>query len=119
MNTKKPKSTGLIIEGDSRDNTFTNIKISGFDEGVVVREKNGKSPSGNKFIDFKVKLYPKVRPLVTAIKKPFAKLSATLFITIVGGLIVAAITVFYFQPWQENIQEQLPDKKPEISLQKV
>lgn len=61
---------------------------------------------------------PRLKKMAAAIKKPIANFSIPLIVTIVGGLIVAAIAIFYLQPWQESIQEQSQDKKPEISSQK-
>jgi hypothetical protein len=61
---------------------------------------------------------PRLKKMAEAIKKPIANFSIPLIVTIVGGLIVAAITVFYFQPLQERTQEQSQEQKPKISSQK-
>ena len=67
-----PKSTGILMEGDCRNNTFENVTVSGFDEALAMKEKDGKAPSGNRFINFKAFTANRLKPLAAAIKKPTA-----------------------------------------------
>ena len=52
MSEKPRKPIGILIEGDSHSNTFTNVKVVGDMDAVVMRPKDGKAPHSNKFKNF-------------------------------------------------------------------
>jgi hypothetical protein len=101
MSEKPRKPIGILIEGDSHSNTFTNIKVVGDMDAVVMRPKDGKAPHSNKFKNLShinsVSHIPS-QEFVSPKKRWFEKLLGLVFlglvVTVVGGGLV------YYLGWQ-------------------
>lgn len=95
MSEEPRKPIGILIEGDSHSNTFTNVKVVGDMDAVVMRPNNGKSPHNNKFDNLlHIKESTQIEPTSASkrwLEKPFGFIVATIFC----GLVVA-FCAYYF-----------------------
>ena len=104
----KDKNTGGsgLVAGDTSYVTIDKYSSEGCDRAIEAKD-SAKLKIGEAKIKGK-------RGFEEATKKPATSISKTFIVTVVSGIIVAAITVFYLQPWQENIQEQRQPETQQI-----
>ena len=101
-----------------------NPKIRGCGTGISVPKNSNAKITNPDISDTTVAIEERDEPtaqpqpdkIALAVKKPLANFSAALIATIVGGVIVSAITIFYLQPWQDNNQELIQDKKQQKTI---
>ena len=97
-------------------NLIKDLQAKGFVEAINCTHISSKSPE---FISIRITIDGEIHlsslsSNATPTSNPMLHSVKPIIITVVGGLIVAAITVFYLQPWQQNIQEKSQPETQEI-----
>ena len=85
MKKDSPQTTGLKVTG--KNNTFVDIKVNGFEQGINL----GKSAEGNNFVNANVVAPPKVKRQRKWFEKPFG----IIVLSVVGGLVLWALQIFF------------------------